>query len=372
MLKAKKAYFLGLVLILAFSSFGFLFAAGQPQPSAAASGGGLIPVKTSGQNVVQTAVPLVAGEIMKTWENYGLNVSRVHYVSGPPQLEANPSGDWEIGWIGATACITGMLKYDMVLVGLSGYDFSNMGFARSNSNIVAAGDKGVSGTLGTAAEWRGKNILCNFGSVNYCNLMLCLTALGLTANDVNIINMDPSPAMQAFLGGEGDVIFTSSTYASTIASRDGYKIVNTMQGMNAGMAGNIIASKKYLAANEETIVKYLEGALELIFWLGDPANINQAAEWFTKVMKEDFGVAMTRDEAITNIKQIGFRNLAFYEDLVKKGSDGLSGLQREFSKFFGYHVTIGSQEPKNLETVLKAIDTRYLEKALANYKAKHR
>ena len=359
------------ILLLAALIVSPLFAAGGGQAQQAPSASGkLIKVKTSGQNVVQTAVPLAAGETMKTWEKLGLDVSRVHYVSGPPQLEANPSGDWEIGWIGATACITGILKFDMVHIGLSGYDYSNMGFARANSNIVAAGNKGVPGTLGTAEHWRGKNIIVNVGTVNYCNMMLCLNALGLKDSDVNIINMDPSPGLQAFLSGQGDIYFASSTYASTVAARDDIKVVNTMQGMNAGMAGNIIANKKYLAANEDTVVKYLEGALELIFWLGNPANINQTAEWFTKVMKEDFGIEMTREAAITNIKQIGFRDLAFYEDLVKKGSDGLTGMQREFGKFFDYHVIIGTQVPANREAVLKAVDTRYLEKALANYKAK--
>lgn len=97
----------------------------------------LINLPTSGQNVVQTAVTLVAGEKLGTWANLGLNVTRTHYVSGPPQLEANPAGDWDIGWMGATAVINGTLNYDMIIVGLSGYDYSNMGFARADDTIVA-------------------------------------------------------------------------------------------------------------------------------------------------------------------------------------------------------------------------------------------
>lgn len=328
----------------------------------------MILVKTSGQNVVQTSVPLIAGEQMGIWTKLGLDVERIHYVSGPPQLEANPSGDWEIGWIGATACINGMLNYDMVLIGLSGYDYSNMAFARSDSDIVAAGDQGVAGTLGTADQWRGKDIICGVGTVNYCDLMLTLEALGLTADDVNIINMDISTGLQAFLSGEGDIYYTSSTYATEVSRQEGYTVIHTMQGMDAGMAGNLIANREYLAGNKETVVKYLEGALEVIFWLGDEANADQAAAWFVQVMKEDFGIEMTQEDALTNIKQIGFKDLAFYEDLCKVGDDGLTGMQREFKKFFEYHVTIGSQEETNLEAVMAAVDTSYLEEAITLYK----
>ena len=103
---------------------------GSSQPAATESTGSepaaapveLIDLPTSGQNVVQTAVPLIAGEKMGIWEDLGLNVTRTHYVSGPPQLEANPSGDWNIGWIGAPAAITGVLTYNMKVISLSGYD----------------------------------------------------------------------------------------------------------------------------------------------------------------------------------------------------------------------------------------------------------
>jgi ABC-type nitrate/sulfonate/bicarbonate transport system substrate-binding protein len=359
----KKGLAWALVLIVAISLFAECGLGAAPK---------LIKVKTSGQNVVQTSVPLVAGEQMKTWKKLGLNVSRIHYVSGPPQLEANPSGDWDIGWIGATACITGMLKYDMVLIGLSGYDYSNMAFARESSDIVVAGAHGVPGTMGTAKQWKGKNIICGVGTVNYCDLMLTLKALGLSDEDVNIINMDISTGMQAFLSGQGDVYYASSTYATNIARRKGYKVVHTMKGMEAGMAGCLIANRKYLAANEGTAVKYLTGALQVIFWLGNPKNADQAAEWFIKVMKEDFGIKMTKQDALNNIKQIGFRNLEFYEDLCKVGNDGLTGMQREFKKFFEYHVIIGSQEAKNLDKVMNSIDTKYLKKALELYKkSKH-
>ncbi len=329
----------------------------------------LVDLPTSGQNVVQTAVTLIAGEQLGTWEKMGLNVTRTHYVSGPPQLEANPSGDWEVGWIGATAAINGILNYDMKIIGLSGYDYSNMAFVRADSDIATAGDCGVPGTFGTAENWKGKDILVGVGTVNYCDLMLTLDALGLTADDVNIINMDISTGYQAFITGEGDIYFPSSTYTTALQNDDAYVCVHTMEGMDAGMAGNIIANQEFLEENEDVVVTYLAGALEVLLWLNDEANQEQAAEWFSQVMLDEFGVETTLEEAKANMGLVGFRDLAFYEGLCEVGEDGLTGLQREFGKFFDYHVTMGSYEATQKDTVLEAVDTTYLEKAIELYKS---
>lgn len=335
---------------------------------AAASNGKLIDVKTSGQNVVQTAVPLIAGEKWETWKKLGLNVTRTHYVSGPPQLEANPAGDWNIGWIGATAAINGILNYNMKVIGLSGYDYSNMAFVREKDSIYLAGEKGVKGTYGTAAEWKGKNIIVGVGTVCYCDLMLTLHELGLTADDVNIINMDISTGQQAFFAGQGDVLYTSSTYTTACMKRSDLKCIHKMSEMDAGMAGNLIANKTYLSQNEDTVVLYLEGALDVLLKLQDQANQKQSSEWFAEVMKEEFGVQTTEDEALENMKMVGFRDLSFYENLCKKNSSGLTGMQEEFKKFYEYHVTMGTYTDAQLDTVVGAVDCSYLQKAIDKYK----
>ena len=381
MKRAKKLLALALALVM---STAVLTGCGEkkeetpaaPAASAAASAAVSTPaepidVPTSGQNVVQTAVTLVAGEKLNIWSDLGLNVTRTHYVSGPPQLEANPAGDWDIGWIGATAAINGILNYDMKVIGLSGYDYSNIAFVRADSDIAKAGDQGVAGTWGTAAEWKGKDIIVGVGTVCYCDLMLTLNSLGLTDEDVNIINMDISTGYQAFLAGEGDVFFSCSTYTTSLQNESNFVAIHSMKDMDAGMAGNLIANGEYLAENEDTAVTYLVGALEVLMWLNDQANQEQGAEWFAEVMLDEFGVETTQEDAVANMKLIGFRDLSFYEGLCETGDDGLTGLQREFAKFFDYHVTMGSYEESQREQVLEAVDCSYLAKALEIYKANH-
>lgn len=331
----------------------------------------MIDLPTSGQNVVQTAVPLIAGEQLGTWENLGLNVTRTHYVSGPPQLEANPSGDWDIGWIGAPAAITGVLTYNMKVISLSGYDYSNKAFCRADSPLAKAAEGPISATLGTADDWKGLTILVGRGTVCDADLMFMLDGLGLTENDVNIVNSDIDKGYQAFVSGSADVVFLSGTYTTMLEEDPNYVCCHTMGGMNAAMAGNIIAEADWLAANEDTVVKYLEGALEVLLWLSDDANQEQGAEWFSQVMLEEFGTETTVEAALASEKMTKFHDLSFYEDLCKVQDNGLTGMQNEFGTFFDIQVAIGNRDAADRDTVINAVDCTYLEKAIELYKSTH-
>ena len=331
----------------------------------------MVDLPTSGQNVVQTAVPLIAGEQMGIWEKLGLNVTRTHYVSGPPQLEANPSGDWDIGWIGAPAAITGVLTYNMKVISLSGYDYSNKAFCRSDSALAKAAEGEIPETLGSADDWKGLTILVGRGTVCDADLMFMLDKLGLTEDDVNIVNSDIDKGYQAFTSGSADVIFVSGTYTTMLEEDPNYTVCHTMGGMNAAMAGNIIAEADWLAANEDTVVKYLEGALEVLLWCADNANQEQGAEWFSQVMLDEFGTETTVDAALASEKMTMFPDLSFYENLCEVQENGLTGLQNEFGTFFDIQVAIGNRDAADREAVLAAVDSSYLAKAIEMYKELH-
>lgn len=345
--------------------------AAEPAPEAAAAPVEMIDLPTSGQNVVQTAVPLIAGEKMGIWEGLGLNVTRTHYVSGPPQLEANPSGDWNIGWIGAPAAITGVLTYNMKVISLSGYDYSNKAFCRADSPLAKAAEGPIPETLGTAEDWKGLTILVGRGTACDADMMFMLDKLGLTEDDVNIVNADIDKGYQAFLSGSGDVFFACSTYTTSIEEDDSFVCCHTMGGMDAAMAGNIIVEGDWLAENEDVVVNYLEGALEVLMWCADEANLEQGAQWFSDVMLEEFGTETTEEAALASEKMTMFKDLSFYEDLCKVQDNGLTGMQNAFGTFFDIQVAIGNRDAADRDAVVAAVDCTYLAKAIEMYKGIH-
>lgn len=352
---------------------------GSSQPAATESTGSepaaapveLIDLPTSGQNVVQTAVPLIAGEKMGIWEDLGLNVTRTHYVSGPPQLEANPSGDWNIGWIGAPAAITGVLTYNMKVISLSGYDYSNKAFCRSDSPLAKAAEGPIPETLGTAEDWKGLTILVGRGTACDADMMFMLEKLGLTEDDVNIVNCDIDKGYQAFLSGSGDVFFSCSTYTTSIEEDDSFVCCHTMGGMDAAMAGNIIVEGDWLAENEDVVVDYLVGALEVLMWCADDANLEQGAQWFSDVMLEEFGTETTEEAALASEKMTEFKDLSFYESLCQVQENGLTGMQNAFGTFFDIQVAIGNRDAADRDAVIAAVDCSYLAKAIEMYKEIH-
>ncbi len=370
-MKKFSALILVLCMVLSLCACGGEPSTPAPEADNDNTEAALVDLPTSGQNVVQTAVPLIAGEQLGTWENFGLNVTRTHYVSGPPQLEANPSGDWNIGWIGAPAAITGALAYNMKVISLSGYDYSNKAFCRADSALAKAAEGPISETLGTADDWKGLTILVGKGTVCDADLMFMLDRLGLTEEDVNIVNSDIDKGYQAFTSGSADVLFVSGTYTTMLEENPDYVCCHTMGGMDAAMAGNIIAEAEWLAENEDTVVKYLAGALEILLWLGDDANQEQGAEWFSQVMLEDFGTETTVEAALASEKMTEFRDLSYYEDLCKVQENGLTGMQNEFAKFFDIQVAIGSRDAADRDAVIAAVDCSYLEKAIELYKSTH-
>lgn len=361
-MKKIVALALALAMVLGLAGCG-----SEPTPAETGSGG-TTALATSGQNVVQTAVPLLAGDQLGVWKDYGLEVSSTYYVSGPPQLEANPSGDWQIGWIGAPAAITGIMTYNMKVIGLSGYDYSNKAFCRADSPLAKALEGPIDETLGDADDWRGLTILVGRGTVLDADLMLMLEKLGLTEQDVNIVNSDLDKSYQAFISGSADVVFVSGTYTTMLEADDNYVCCHTMAGMDSAMSGTIIGEANWLAENEDTVVKYLAGALEVLLWLHDEANQEQGAEWFSQIMNEEFGIETPMDVALDSERMTEFPDLEFYESLCEVQKNGLTGMQNEFGKFYDIQVAIGSRDAADRDAVIASVDCSYLEKAIELYK----
>ena len=85
-MKKLTALFLALCMVLSLCACGGSGGDKEDTPDtppaesgdAGGTPAGLVALPTSGQNVVQTAVPLIAGEQLGTWEKLGLDVTRTH------------------------------------------------------------------------------------------------------------------------------------------------------------------------------------------------------------------------------------------------------------------------------------------------------
>ncbi|CAH1655476.1 NitT/TauT family transport system substrate-binding protein [Hyphomicrobiales bacterium] len=83
--------------------------------------------------------------------------------------------------------------------------------------------------VGSIKELKGKTVAASApGTSPYFALAWMLKENGLTVKDVNVVNMEPGPAAQAFIAGQNDAAMTYEPYLSTVRDKpDAGKIIAT-------------------------------------------------------------------------------------------------------------------------------------------------
>jgi NitT/TauT family transport system substrate-binding protein len=96
---------------------------------------------------------------------------------------------------------------------------------------VSHGADGIVGKpdIAKISDLKGKSVAASApGTSPYFLLSWILTHNGMTMKDVNVVNMEPGPAAQAFVAGQNDAAVTYEPYLSTVrAAPDKGKIIAT-------------------------------------------------------------------------------------------------------------------------------------------------
>lgn len=331
----KRLLALGLAGVMTLSLFGCASSTTTEATTTAATEASAEMEKllTSGHVAMIVGLPLYLGEDLGIYEDYGLDVERTHYISGPPQLEALPSGAWEIGWIGMAAANTAVLQHDAKIIGVAGTDISHKIFVREDSPIYASGAGHVDGypeLYGTADDWRGATILCEKGTIHYMNLVLALGLLGVSEDEVEIVHMDVTSALQAFKAGEGDV-FVSYGTPTLEAESLGYKVVETMDGIDSATPAVLICTQEILDERPEVVIDYLKGSMDAMLYIQDESHLAENKEAYKIFMTEESGVEFTDEEVDSSWAMYAWPDLETAEELCEIDADGVSGFQHLYA-----------------------------------------
>lgn len=125
-----------------------------------------------------------------------LNIDIVYetFTNGPAMMEAN--SDWDIAGAGEGGVVTGMVGYDIRVIGISDYEDNLALFARPGSELATNPEKPES--------WKGTSWLYPLGTTAQATLVSALDKMDLEISDVNSINMDVASALTGYMGGEAD------------------------------------------------------------------------------------------------------------------------------------------------------------------------
>ncbi len=87
----------------------------------------------------------------------------------------------------------------------------------------------VRNSIGRIADLRGKTVAASApGTAPYFTLAWFLKRNGLSVKDVKVVNLEPGPAAQAFIAGQGDAAMTYEPYLSAVRDKpEAGKIIAT-------------------------------------------------------------------------------------------------------------------------------------------------
>lgn len=213
-----------------------------------------------------------------------LNVDIVYetFTNGPAMMEANRT--WDIAGAGEGGLLTGMVGYDIKVIGISDYEENLALFARPGSALAKEPEN--------PDNWKGSTWLYPIGTTAQATLVAALDKVGLGNDDVKSINMDVASALTGYVGGAGDGLGVWNAIAFAAEDRGFVRIGD------AGTLG-FVAPCATLATNESLASKkdLLATAYALFYltweWCNySPENMEKAVNHYLENC-EDEGIACT-------------------------------------------------------------------------------
>jgi sulfonate transport system substrate-binding protein len=226
------------------------------------------------------------------------------FTSGPPILEAASAGSVDIGGVGdAPPVFAASGGEGIVVVGAREVPTGDQ-----DAVVVPKGS-----SITSISQLKGKKIAYGSGSSANYQLLTVLSTAGLTTKDVNLVNLQPAPALAAFTSGSVDAWDIWPPYVQQVVTQDGAKVV--AEGTQYGSPYSFeVASKSAVAdpAKAAAIEDYLTVLDKAYVWAqknpdswgaawaaasGLPASVTDAAA------KIDYTVPVPITSAVTGSLQ---------------------------------------------------------------------
>lgn len=320
---------------------------GQETP---APGGESLRKVTFGLQTSTNSLPFYVAQQEGFFEEAGIDAEFLVYTSGGAQMEAAASDAWMFGTGGILPAYVGMLNMDLRVIGTCMSDDLMVDiFVREDSPIAQAGQGNVAEypTLyGTAETWKGIDVLGPVNTTGHYALACALEAVGLTLEDINVVNMEVNSANTAFKAGEGDALI-SWLALSVDAVNDGFIKAATCNRVGGDSPSVIYATAA--ACQEPELVKTV---LDIYY---------KAARWMTEHTDETVqyyydhlynnGVTATMEECRAVVEGIPYHTVEESREYMKKNEAGERRLMNCFADIMDFLIKQGSYTEDDLETI---------------------
>ena len=204
------------------------------------------------------------------FEEENLEVELVQFTSGATELAAMASGEIDLGYLGVGAHVFAP-QGQCVILALDSTDVSG------EIMVPAAGG------IETMQDLKGKNVAISAGTTSELVLSMGLKLNGMEKSDVNMINMDASGKVTAFMTNQIDAISIESPYTDQIRKDMGEENVRTLCSSadflpDAVFTNSWVTTQSFLEKNEDVVVRFLRAWLK-----GTPARYDDMEGTVAKV-----------------------------------------------------------------------------------------
>lgn len=210
------------------------------------------------------------------FDEMGLTVEMVEFQGGPAEIAAMASGDIDISQIGHGAhalCAEGEAVIFQI-------DCTSLADA-----VIGNKDKGIN----SVADLKGKKVAATSGTSAEIILNLALQKEGLTADDLEIVEMDANGIVSAMVSGAVDACASWSPGTATIADALGDKAIWLATNQDfvneVTFPSSFITTQKYADANHDLLVRFSRALQKASDYRA--ANIDEVAGFVAKQCEVD-------------------------------------------------------------------------------------
>jgi len=297
-----------------------------------------------------TATDIIAKQRGWAEELLGVPIEWVTFDSGRDAILALGAGGVDMSLVGSAPAAFGMS---------SGVDaevawiFNLLG---ENEALVVNPDSGIS----TLEDLAGKTLAVPFGSTTHYDMLQALAMVGLSEQDVTLLDMDPNTMVAAFERGDIDGGWVWFPALDGLYKAGGEKLFDALDMANAGFptADLLLVNREFGTTYPDTVARYVAALNRGV--LLDREDPDAAAQ----AMVDEFGIdletaktAMKQVKRLSASEQLDAAYLGTSED-VGAVADALMS-QAQFLRDQGI-----IEEAFELAFYRERVNPRYIEMAL--------
>lgn len=279
-------------------------------------------------------------------KEYGFELTMLPFDSGKSIVENLAATNWSVAGCGAMPSLVEPLSDYVYIIGVANDESaSNAIFVRKDSPVlkIKGNNPSFPDVYGSAETVAGKTILYTKNTSGHYLLSNWLKIQGLTEKDVVLHEMEPTPALSAFTGGDGDIVSLWAPFTFE-AEEKGFQTV--AKALDCGLTQYIflLANKNFADKNPEQVTAFLGMYLKALESIKNTDTAALAKE-YVKFYKEWTGNDLLEKQAELDIE----RHIIFLLDEQLDMFAPNGKIQQYVTDMIDYTIAHGEFTPREID-----------------------